>query len=152
MKTKRCRWAAFRAVPAILVLLTCTASGISTTAAAPAGGYRSGAGADRMNCPYIRGDADGNGIVNVKDVTVIQRVLSLLEPDPDGFVALRGDISSDGLDIADATAIQSYLAEFGNPYKIGKEVMLEDPDSTQATTQPYGDISLGEDDLPFIWK
>lgn len=152
MNEKRYCRAALRTIPAIILLLLCIALSILSTAAAPAGGYRTKAGADRTNCPFIRGDADGNGYISVKDVTAIQRVLSLLEPDPDGMVALRGDINSNGLDIADATAIQCYLAEFGNPHFIGKEVEFENPDSTQATTHPYEDFSLGEDDLPFIWK
>lgn len=69
---------------------------------------------------YIRGDANGDGTVNINDVTVIQRVLADLEKDTGGAVKRSCDLDGKGLDIADATNIQCYLAEFVSSYQIGK--------------------------------
>ena len=49
---------------------------------------------------YIRGDADGDGHVDIRDVTAIQRHLAELE-----------HLNS---------AIQMYLAEYDDPYQVGK--------------------------------
>ena len=61
--------------------------------------------------PYIMGDADGNGKVDIRDVTAVQRHIASLNP---GLFcrAAANVISSDGLNITDATQIQRYLAEF----------------------------------------
>ncbi len=68
---------------------------------------------------YIRGDADGNGFVNIKDVTTIQRHRAEnLTLTGDRFKAADVDCNSE-VTIVDATAIQFYLAEFNDPYQIG---------------------------------
>lgn len=68
---------------------------------------------------YIRGDADGNGFVNIKDVTTIQRHRAeYLTLTGDRFKAADVDCNSE-VTIVDATAIQFYLAEFNDPYQIG---------------------------------
>ena len=69
---------------------------------------------------YVRGDANGDGTVNINDVTVIQRILADLEQDTKGDVIRSCDLDDNCLDIADATNIQCYLAEFESPYQIGK--------------------------------
>lgn len=69
---------------------------------------------------YIRGDADGDGKVNIRDVTKIQRVIAEIETDRDGWIKRRGNVTGGNFDITDATAIQRYLAEFDDPYQIGK--------------------------------
>ena len=72
--------------------------------------------------PYIRGDADGDGVVSIFDVTMIQCCLAgMLEGDTEQ-IDRCGDVDGGGLTIQDATAIQNYLAEYGNPYKIGETV------------------------------
>ncbi len=60
------------------------------------------------------------GTVNINDVTVIQRILADLEQDTKGDVIRSCDLDDNALDIADATNIQCYLAEFESPYQIGK--------------------------------
>lgn len=72
---------------------------------------------------YIRGDADGNGKVDVNDATYIQRVLAeqVEVPDREKMI-LRADVNGNGLSVDDATAIQRYLAEYGNEYGIGEIV------------------------------
>ena len=70
------------------------------------------------------GDASGDGIVNINDVTVIQRYLAELET-LDGVYLHAADANQDGtVDIADATIIQMYLAEYEMEYPIG-EVMTQ---------------------------
>ena len=58
--------------------------------------------------------------LNINDVTVIQRILADLEQDTKDDVTRSCDLDDNGLDIADATNIQCYLAEFESPYQIGK--------------------------------
>ena len=75
---------------------------------------------------YIRGDAaDGDGHVDIRDVTAIQRHLAELEHlNSDRLKA--ADVTGEGLDISDATAIQMYLAEYENTYKIGETVKYDE--------------------------
>ena len=49
------------------------------------------------------------------------------------------------VDINDATELQRYIAEFGNPHQIGEWVTVE----AQPTTEGF---TPGENDLPFIWN
>ena len=84
--------------------------------------------AKAQNIPYILldsvllGDANGDGNVNISDVTDIQRVVAEM----DTFDDLRqkaADINGDGVvTIDDATFLQTYLAEFGTAYPIGEVV------------------------------
>ena len=67
---------------------------------------------------YVRGDADGNGVVNAIDVTVIQRHFVGVETK--SFVALAADVDGKGLNIIDVSLIQRYLIGMDNPYHIGK--------------------------------
>ncbi len=70
------------------------------------------------------GDANGDGNVNINDVTAIQRDLAELEK-LNELQALAADINGDGIvDIADATALQQYLAEYEIPYPIGEVATL----------------------------
>ena len=69
---------------------------------------------------YLLGDADGDSSVTVLDATHIQRLLVGLVADPDGEIALRGDVNGDGIDILDATLIQRWLAEYPSAYPIGE--------------------------------
>ncbi len=63
---------------------------------------------------YEIGDVDGDGIVNIKDVTAIQKYLVDLV-DVDDINISAADFNEDGtVNIKDATAIQKYLA--GLPY------------------------------------
>ncbi len=72
---------------------------------------------------YIRGDANNDTVVSIKDVTTVQRVIAQLQEDPKGEIKRRAGVTvKNQLSVSDATAIQAYLAEFENTYKIGKEV------------------------------
>ena len=59
----------------------------------------------------LMGDVNGDGIVNVFDVTAIQRHLAKLEPIPDEYLPNAMVSDDDVLSISDATLIQMYLAE-----------------------------------------
>lgn len=82
--------------------------------------------AKAQNIPFILldsvllGDANGDGNVNISDVTDIQRAVAEM----DTFDDLRqkaADINGDGVvTIDDATFLQTYLAEFGTAYPIGE--------------------------------
>ena len=80
-----------------------------------------------QNGVYLRGDADGDGMLTIMDATRVQRVLAEIEPDDDGETALRASVTSEGLSILDATAIQRYLAGFGNPYHLD-EIVEQTPE------------------------
>lgn len=70
------------------------------------------------------GDVNGDGHVNINDVTTIQRYLAELET-LEGIYLHAADANQDGtVDIADATIIQMYLAEYEMEYPIG-EVMTQ---------------------------
>ena len=78
-----------------------------------------------QNIPYILldgvklGDVNGDGYVNINDVTHIQRHLAELES-LEGIYLHAADTNQDGtLDISDATTLQMYLAEYDIPYPIG---------------------------------
>ena len=74
--------------------------------------------------PFLLGDADGNGRINISDASIVQRALAE-QPinDMEGAV-LRGDANCDGrLTIEDATLIQQWLAEFPVRYAIGQETI-----------------------------
>lgn len=68
---------------------------------------------------YILGDADGDGVVTIADVTTIQRVIAEIEVTT--YHEKAADVNGDGsVTIDDATQIQSYLAEMPVDYPIGQ--------------------------------
>ena len=70
------------------------------------------------------GDVNGDGHVNINDVTTIQRYLAELET-LEGIYLHAADANQDGtLDISDATTLQMYLAEYNIPYPIS-EIMTQ---------------------------
>jgi len=83
-----------------------------------------------QSIPYVLldevklGDANGDGAVNINDVTTVQRYLAELDT-LDEIYLHAADANQDGtVDIADATAIQMYLAEYEMDYPIG-EIMTQ---------------------------
>ena len=58
---------------------------------------------------YILGDADGNGKINIKDATVIQKYVAKMEVEIDLDAALANGASY--LSVKDATVIQKFLAK-----------------------------------------
>ena len=94
--------------------------------------------------PYIRGDANGDNMIDINDATLIQRVIAQVEPDPTGEIAKRGKTTDEALSIKDATNIQKYIAKYDNEYGIGEEVTAA-AQSTTAAVYP-----TDEYELPFI--
>ena len=77
---------------------------------------------DFSDKPNLLGDTDGDGEVEIRDATWIQRKLNMIEI-PFAFVDRRADIDKNGIvDITDATLIQRYLIGINTNYCIGKEV------------------------------
>lgn len=67
---------------------------------------------------YLLGDSDGNGVVNIKDATVIQRHLADIKNTT--YIELASDTNEDGrISIQDATAVQRYLADLPTNIRIG---------------------------------
>ncbi len=77
------------------------------------------------NIPFILldsvllGDANGDGYVNISDVTDIQRAVAEIDT-LDDLRKKAADVNGDGVvTIDDATILQMYLAEFATDYPIG---------------------------------
>ena len=71
---------------------------------------------------YIKGDADGNGVVDISDATLIQKLIGKIENDDDGQITTRADSSDDGLDINDVTLLQRYIAGMEKNYRFGEKI------------------------------
>lgn len=68
----------------------------------------------------ITGDADGNGRVDVEDVTAIQRATASLV----SLNIIVADVNGDGaVNISDATELQRYIAGYPSLYPIGKSIL-----------------------------
>ena len=67
----------------------------------------------------VLGDADGDGKISVRDVTAIQRALADIQPDADGMLTIRANVTGGALTIDDATQLQRYLAEFDTEFDWG---------------------------------
>jgi len=68
------------------------------------------------------GDADGNGVVDIVDVTFIQRAdVGIITPD--AAMIKRGDVDKNNkLEILDATRIQRWLVDIDEGFGIGKAI------------------------------
>ena len=94
---------------------------------------------------YVRGDADGNGYVDIVDSTIIGRhLVNLSVP---SFFPKYADVDNSGdVEITDATLIQRALADISNFYNVGDTV-----EETQAPTQaPTQKPTRDPYELPFI--
>ena len=68
------------------------------------------------------GDANGNDVVGVDDVSAVQRYLAELES-LEGIYLHAADTNQDGVvDISDATNLQAYLAEYPVQNPIGESM------------------------------
>lgn len=87
-----------------------------------------------QNNYYLKGDVNGDGKVNIRDVTAIQRDLADCEPATEDMLIRAKVTGGESLTISDATAIQMYLAEYDDPYSIGQRVFYGNPDERFAVT------------------
>ena len=72
---------------------------------------------------FIYGDVDMDGVVTVKDATLIQKGVA----DITYVTAVQrylADPAGDGLNVKDATAIQKYLADYEVNLPIGEEIVM----------------------------
>lgn len=67
---------------------------------------------------YILGDCDKSGVIDIEDVTLLQKYLAETESDPE--IALRGAVTGEKPNICDASEIQRYIAGFETTAKTGK--------------------------------
>ena len=76
----------------------------------------------KLNHSAILGDADGNGVVDITDVSTIQmQIAGMVELDD--TQRLAADVNQDGvIDINDATILQLYIANVPVDYPIGEEI------------------------------
>ena len=73
----------------------------------------------------LLGDADGNGVAEITDATIIQRCLSNMTVPYPKETLMNGDVDGDGiLSVIDATFIQRYFAAFTVPYPINEWVTV----------------------------
>ena len=90
----------------------------------------------------LRGDADGDGVISITDVSTIQLLIAEMgEIEQENLAA--ADVDGNGvIEIDDASAIQIYLAEYEDPYLIGYPIASQDTTSQTSTTKSY--------ELPFV--
>ena len=80
----------------------------------------------------ICGDANGNGAVDIMDVTCIQRTIAALSVS--SYNAAAADADGNGeVTILDATCIQRFMADLNCPEGIGLPVVPHPADSTEPT-------------------
>lgn len=73
-----------------------------------------------MQTTGFLGDTDGDGEVEIRDATWIQRRVAAMDL-PFTFSKPRADVDGDGeITVMDSTAIQYYLAQMKTPYNIGR--------------------------------
>ncbi|MGN1129826.1 MAG: carbohydrate-binding domain-containing protein [Ruminococcus sp.] len=100
----------------------------------------------------ILGDVSGDGTVNIRDATLIQKHLVELENISDERIT-AADVNGDNrITIVDATLIQKYMAGIEIDYAVNEPISTEDPQDTSATetteettaTQTTGETSATE--------
>ena len=70
--------------------------------------------------PYIIGDADDNGVIEIVDATFVQRSAAGIKVPMTSDTLMHADIDRDGaVGIVDATFIQCYLSLVPIPYSVG---------------------------------
>ena len=102
-------------------------------------------GAEGTDVFYLCGDADGDGTVNLFDVTAIQRDLGGMESLV-GINRKAAAVQNGELDITDATIIQRSILGIEVDVPIGVWFTVSVPNTEPSTTW----YKPGENDLPFI--
>lgn len=88
---------------------------------------------------FIYGDVDMDGVVTVKDATVIQKGVA----DITYVTAVQrylADPVGDGLNVKDATAIQKYLADYEVDLPVGEEIVMASQDEFSRYIQKEADF------------
>lgn len=82
---------------------------------------------------YYRGDANGDEVINIKDVTLIQKYIAKIVSD-DEILTFTSDTNKDNaISIKDATTIQMYIANYNKESFVG-EIIYYTPTPTEPTT------------------
>ena len=77
---------------------------------------------------YRKGDADGNGVIDINDATVIQQMVAELDIPFDELAPLRASVTGKALSIDDATAVQYSAADLPDQYQVGEMQLFEKED------------------------
>ena len=76
---------------------------------------------------YRIGDANGDGKIDINDVTLIQKYLAMVDVKVDDYFIYRANVTHDDLTVVDATEIQRFLSHFPNKYGINNPAMATLP-------------------------
>ncbi len=69
--------------------------------------------------PFLYGDADLSGEINIRDATLVQCAVAKLLPLEDERAKVQADVTGEGeIDIRDATSIQMYVASFIDKFPV----------------------------------
>ena len=91
----------------------------------------------------LLGDADSDGVVTIRDVTMIQWDIAKF-PVPDRYSEIAADADGNGtINIEDATIIQRWLAKYETPFQIGEPVEFPEPATEPSTQMPTDDEGWG---------
>lgn len=74
---------------------------------------------------YLLGDVSNNGVVDIMDATLIQRMLARFEDDLPARAEQRAMICGDEITIMDATQIQRHLADYDTGRPIGEKRLYD---------------------------
>lgn len=81
---------------------------------------------DIVQYTFLLGDADGDGLVDVIDATLAQRIATEIEVDDPEMTAMRSDIDQSGaVEITDALFIQRFATEIPVAYAVGQPITIE---------------------------
>ena len=77
----------------------------------------------RLRDSYKLGDVNGDGTLDVQDVTMLQKYLVDYQVGWNEKAAERASLRGDEPSIADATLIQGHLTEMETSYPIGEKML-----------------------------
>ena len=81
--------------------------------------------------PIDLGDANNDGVININDVTAIQRHVAEMQM-LEGLLFIAADVTQNGkIEISDATTMQMYFAEYNITEPIGEKIVLKASDSNE---------------------
>ena len=84
----------------------------------------------------LYGDADADGIIKIKDATLVQKFAASLIGENDIRLETADCSSNDEVNVIDATLIQKYLASFDNTGITGKAITYPEPPEPVLPTEP----------------
>ena len=77
---------------------------------------------------FRKGDADGNGVIDINDATVIQQIIAEVPITLDELAPLRAQVTGKTLCIDDVTALQCSVAGLPESHGVGEMQLYEKED------------------------